>query len=587
MDLLQLQRSIILTVIGNSSGYKALILDKDTMKTCCTLFGRTELAQKEVVNIEVLGSAKETIHPELKGIVYMRPTADNIKALINEFKKPRYQSYYVYFTNILDSESLRILAAADAEKQLVQSLQECYCDVSVADSFHYLIPVVRPEILLQPRVQTQPDFAIVDRVVEGLSALSLSIRRRPLIRYQSTSPYAMRIAEGLYRLMYKQQYATFDFGAQRSPLLLILDRNDDPVTPLLSQWTYQAMIHELVGIQDNVVTMTHEKVPEDQREIVLDPLLDSFFREQCHRDFGEVGTAVRTLVEKFQSRSERHGKVETLEDMQRFVLEHHDFTKSQNQMSKHVNLMMQLSDIIKQRNLMEVSSIEQDLANPAANLSAAAAYDDLSNLIRDPRTQDPDRIRLAALFALRFEESDPIIAGQAMELLNNLGIKQRQPKLCAAVETLLQAAGSERRAGDLYGSRSLMNKAKNVFKGLKGVENVYTQHTPLLTETIAQAANDKLDPNAYPYMPAGNDAAVLWQSIVRQRVPQEVIVFIVGGTTYEEAKAVAEINERKALGVLGDRQVKVLLGGNMILNSSSFLKLLGAGSSPQVAVDIL
>ena len=33
--------------------------------------------------------------------------------------------------------------------------------------------------------------------------------------------------------------------------VLILDRRDDPVTPLLNCWTYQAMIHELLGIKNN------------------------------------------------------------------------------------------------------------------------------------------------------------------------------------------------------------------------------------------------------------------------------------------------------------------------------------------------
>lgn len=32
----------------------------------------------------------------------------------------------------------------------------------------------------------------------------------------------------------------FDFGSHRaSPVVLLLDRRDDPVTPLLTQWTYQ------------------------------------------------------------------------------------------------------------------------------------------------------------------------------------------------------------------------------------------------------------------------------------------------------------------------------------------------------------
>ncbi len=34
-----------------------------------------------------------------------------------------------------------------------------------------------------------------------------------------------------------------------------MDRRDDPVTPLLSQWTFQAMVHELISIDDNRVDL--------------------------------------------------------------------------------------------------------------------------------------------------------------------------------------------------------------------------------------------------------------------------------------------------------------------------------------------
>lgn len=40
-----------------------------------------------------------------------------------------------------------------------------------------------------------------------------------------------------------------------APLLLILDRRNDPVTPLLSQWTYQAMVHELIGIDNGRISL--------------------------------------------------------------------------------------------------------------------------------------------------------------------------------------------------------------------------------------------------------------------------------------------------------------------------------------------
>jgi hypothetical protein len=48
-------------------------------------------------------------------------------------------------------------------------------------------------------------------------------------------------------------------------LLLILDRHNDPVTPLLSQWTYQAMVHELLGISNGRVDLS--KVPDIRPEL--------------------------------------------------------------------------------------------------------------------------------------------------------------------------------------------------------------------------------------------------------------------------------------------------------------------------------
>jgi hypothetical protein len=48
-------------------------------------------------------------------------------------------------------------------------------------------------------------FECIDRLVQGLSALFLALRRRPVIRYQKGSNAAQRLAEGLYALTYKQQ----------------------------------------------------------------------------------------------------------------------------------------------------------------------------------------------------------------------------------------------------------------------------------------------------------------------------------------------------------------------------------------------
>lgn len=46
--------------------------------------------------------------------------------------------------------------------------------------------------------------------------------------------------------MYEQESGLFDFRrTETSSLLLVIDRREDPVTPLLNQWTYQVHFRPL------------------------------------------------------------------------------------------------------------------------------------------------------------------------------------------------------------------------------------------------------------------------------------------------------------------------------------------------------
>lgn len=72
------------------------------------------------------------------------------------------------------------------------------------------------------------------------------------------------------------------------------------------------------------------------------------------------------------------------------------------------------------------------------------------------------------------------------------------------------------------------------------------------------------------------DEALNWQAAYKQRPPTEAIIFIVGGSTYEESKAVAEWNSKGPNGT-PTSGMRALLGGSDILNSDAFLAALGAG----------
>ena len=98
--------------------------------------------------------------------------------------------------------------------------------------------------------------------------------------------------------------------------VLILDRRDDPVTPLLNQWTYQAMIHELLGIKNNRVDLRHlDHLSEEMKEVILSCDEDKFFKQIMFSNFGDVANAIHNMVQNFLQTKKSQAQFNTIEDM--------------------------------------------------------------------------------------------------------------------------------------------------------------------------------------------------------------------------------------------------------------------------------
>jgi len=122
-------------------------------------------------------------------------------------------------------------------------------------------------------------------------------------------------------------------------------------------------------------------------------------------------------------------------------------------------------------------------------------------------------------------------------------------------------AGISQRQEELFSSSDFFSRARSGFKGLKGVENVYTQHTPFLEKTLSSLTKGRLREQLHPFIDPGDGSV----SAAMKEKPQDIIVFMIGGATYEEAKLVAGINESLP-------GVRTVLGGTSIVNGSMFLK---------------
>lgn len=545
-------RDYINRMLQDISGMKVLILDSQTVSIVSVVYSQSELLQKEVFLVELVDSIsmpKESMS-HLKAVYFLRPTSENIQHLKRQLAKPRFGEYNLFFSNMLNTTQLHILADSD-EHEVVQQVQELFADFVAIDPYHFTLNTPSNHMYMLPSVIDPPNLHnYCDRIVDGLAAIFLAFKRRPVIRYSRTSDIAKRIAQEASKLMYQQESGLFDFRrTEISPLLLVIDRRDDPVTPLLNQWTYQAMVHELIGIKDNKVDLGNVgKFSKDQQEVVLSSEQDAFFKANMYENFGDIGMSIKRMVDDFQQVAKSNQNIQTIEDMAKFVDNYPEYRKMQGNVSKHVTLVTEMSKIVEERKLMLVSQTEQELA---CNGGQGAAFEAVTNLLNNDSVSDIDRLRLVMLYALRYEKESPV---QLMQLFNKLASQSPKYKP-GLVQFLLKQAGVDRRTGDLYGNRDILNIARNMARGLKGVENVYTQHQPLLFQTMESIAKGRLRDVDYPFV--GNH--------FQQGRPQEVVIFIVGGTTYEESRSVALQNALHS-------GIRFILGGSYLLNSKRFLK---------------
>uniref|UniRef100_A0A8C2GIR9 Vacuolar protein sorting-associated protein 45 n=1 Tax=Cyprinus carpio TaxID=7962 RepID=A0A8C2GIR9_CYPCA len=517
---------------SSGPGMKVLLMDKETTSIVSVVYTQSEILQKEVYLFERIDSQNRDNMKHLKAICFLRPTKENVEHLIQELRRPKYSVYFIYFSNVISKSEIKTLAEAD-EQEVVAEVQEFYGDFIA----------VNPHLFSLNLQGAHCEFFLL-----------LALKKCPMIRYQLSSDMSKRLAESVKQIITKE-YELFDFRkTEVPPLLLILDRSDDAITPLLNQWTYQAMVHELLGLNNNRIDLSRVPgISKDLREVVLSAENDEFYANNLYLNFGEIGTNIKNLMEDFQKKKPKDKqKLESISDMKAFVDNYPQFKKMSGTVSKHVTVVGELSRLVSERQLMEVSEVEQELA---CQNDHSSAQQNVRRLLQNPRLSETDAVRLVMLYALRYEKHSSSILPSLMEELSRKGVSERHRKM---VQSVVEYGGKRVRGSELIAPTDAVAITKQFFKGLKGVENVYTQHQPLLHDTLDQLIKGRLKDSQFPY---------LGPSSLRDR-PQDIIVFIIGGATYEEALTVYNLNRTMP-------GVRIVLGGTAIHNTKRDFNFIG------------
>jgi len=577
---------------------KVLLLDTNTTQVVSAVYSQTEILNKEVYLVSRLDdtnanpnileaptSSKDVRNAQpsnkisktshLKAVCFLRPTEINAGLLVRELAQPRFSEYHLFFTGVVPPSILRLLAEND-EMELVRQIQEFYGDYLPINEDLFTLNCRHTLAMTQSAgTSWARDHApLYTRNKEGLQSILLSLKRQPAcVRYDRNSEMARQLATDIQESIASDQIYHFRQVKHHPLLLLILDRASDPITPLLSQWTYQAMVHELLGLNNNRLLLANAPgVSKDLEQVVLNAEQDEFFKQNRHKNFGELGESVKHLLDEYQKQSSSHAKLDSIEDMQQFMEKFPEIKAQSHTVSKHVAIMGELARLVDVCSLLDISQFEQELA---CTDDHSMHVRELMEKLASPSVKIPDKLRLGLLYALRYEKSGNLDSVKRQMI--NGGVTTRMVEL---MDIILRYGGTNARggsSGDMLGNNNVFSKmskiSDKILTSVQGVANVYSQHNPVLMEVIQNVIRGKLKESSFPFvqrsgMPSkttssSGSGGVQGQNSSR---PTEIIVFMVGGVTYEEATKINEFNENNPTGI------KVVLAGSTIHNSTSFLE---------------
>lgn len=128
--------------------------------------------------------------------------------------------------------------------------------------------------------------------------------------------------------------------------LIILDRNVDMVTPLLTQMTYEGLVDEIVGIKDGYIDIRKKCLGmKDKEGNILEGRIklplngsDSVFRDVRDIHFNQLGPVLKNRAARIAEVYEERHTTSTISAMSDFMKKFKNLTKEHTLLQYHINL---------------------------------------------------------------------------------------------------------------------------------------------------------------------------------------------------------------------------------------------------------
>lgn len=575
VSIIDTQREIIIETIKQITGgdWKILVLDEYSKKIVDNVVAsEDDILSHNIVNIEMI-EEKRDANPETDAIYLITPLDHIADCLIADLERRRYK----------DTILLWITAPGNIG-QRVQSTRYriAYTEILPLDFFPRESNLVTFRdkssflYLYHPQMneKVQDHFKLIAKRVTAVCA---TLGECPRIRYWGAKGATHDAAVMCYHLArfiegellgYADRHPEKFPQTNRPPgLLVVTDRAMDIVSPLVHEFTYQAMAHDLLPIKDDEkvtfqITINEGSAEAEDKDMELQEK-DKVWVENRHTRMTETIAKLTASFNKFVADNPDFNDQEektSLSAIRNMMANLPQYTELKDAYTLHLKMAEDCMAKFAQTKLGDIGAIEQALATgfDEDGRKPKNTLDTVVRILDDESVSKSDRLRLTLLWIIYrdgviLEDVKRLLAHAELpieetELVTNLahfgckpknGVKEQRPPRATAFPPNPQPVVDE---GDFLFryEPALATLIDHLCKGT--IDNEAFPFTRPLR-----------DPNEDPMIQAGAGASLRtagapsWARAGRTRAPdnrQRVIVFMAGGATYSEARACYEMGNK-------------------------------------------
>ncbi|KAL7439031.1 hypothetical protein ACHAXH_007061 [Discostella pseudostelligera] len=294
----------------NSSPWKILIYDKHTRSIISPLLSVSQLRSQGVTLHLLLHSDREPI-PDVPAIYFVQPTPENLSAIARDCSKHLYQRAHLHFSTRMDRpamEEFARLVVNTGGLDNIASVHDQFVEFACLENRLFSLNVSESYVLYNnPGANEQDMEMAMNGIAGGLFSVVATLGCVPVIRCPRGGAPEM-VARKLNRLIVEHPTLVRSKDGRHQthhrPVLVIMDRNMDLITPVQHASTYQALIDDVLEHNSNRVefnvkpdasaekaagsSSSRRAPPVVRKTYDIDPDVDPFYSRHKFNPFPEA-----------------------------------------------------------------------------------------------------------------------------------------------------------------------------------------------------------------------------------------------------------------------------------------------------------